>query len=91
MGRSPHCNLTVVDLRLDDGTGGQFLRVSLKQAIEIHAKVLKYRFGRLAPEMAREKALSCSASNDHEGHRVWLEVAEVAESLLRTVERERWS
>jgi hypothetical protein len=70
---------------------GQFLRVSLKQAIEIHAKVLKYRFGRLAPEMAREKALSCSASNDHEGHRVWLEVAEVAESLLRTVERERWS
>jgi hypothetical protein len=70
MGRSLHCNLTVADLWLDDGwvTGGQFLRVSLKQAIEIHAQVLKYRFGRLAPEMAREKALSCSASKDHEGH-----------------------
>jgi hypothetical protein len=65
------------------------LRVSLKQAIEIHAKVLKYRFAGRAPELAREKAQSCSASNDHEGHRVWLEVAEVAESLLRVAERER--
>jgi hypothetical protein len=60
------------------------LRVSLKQAIEIHAKVLKYRFGRLAPELAREKAERCSTSNDHEGHRVWLEVPEIAESLLRS-------
>jgi hypothetical protein len=65
------------------------LRVSLKQAIEIHAKVLKYRFGRRAPELAREEALRCSKSNDHEGHVVWLEVAEVAESFLRAVERER--
>jgi hypothetical protein len=55
------------------------LRVSLKQAIEIHAKVLKYRFGRRAPEKAR----TCSATNDHEGHHVWLEVADVAELLLR--------
>ena len=62
------------------------MRVSLKQAIEIDAKVLKYRFGWRAPEMAREKALSCSASKDHEGHRVWLEVAQVAESLLATVD-----
>jgi len=67
------------------------LRVSLKQAIEIHAKVLKYRFGRRAPELAREKAESCSKSNDHEGHRVWLEVAEIAESLLGPVGRERRS
>ena len=71
-------------LGLDDVrvTGEPSLRVSLKQAIEIHAKVLKYRFGRRAPELAREKAQSCSASNDREGRRVWLEVAEVAESLL---------
>jgi hypothetical protein len=65
--------------------------VSLKQAIEIHAKVLKYRFGRLAPELAREKAQNCSKSNDHEGHLVWLEVAEVAESLLRAAQREQHS
>jgi hypothetical protein len=62
------------------------LRVSLKQAIEIHAKVLKYRFGWRAAEMAREKALSCLASKDHEGHHVWLEVAQVAESLPATVD-----
>jgi hypothetical protein len=63
--------------------------VSLKQAIEIHAKVLKYRFGRHAPEQARERARQCSAAKDDEGHRVWLEVAQVAESFLRAVEREQ--
>jgi hypothetical protein len=67
------------------------MRVSLKQAIEIHAEVLKYRFGHRAPELAREKALHCSASNDHEGHSVWLKVAEVAEALLCAVEPERQS
>ena len=59
------------------------MRVSLEQAIVIHAKVLKYRFGRHAPESARAKAQSCAAANDHDGHRVWLKVAEAAESLLR--------
>jgi hypothetical protein len=49
----------------------------------IHAKVLKYRFGRRAPDLAREKAQSCSAADDHEGHRVWTKVAEAVESLLR--------
>ena len=67
------------------------MRVSLKQAIEIHAKALKYRFGHRAPELALEKALNCSASNDHEGNSVWLKVAEVAESLLRTGDLERQS
>jgi hypothetical protein len=59
------------------------LNVSLEQAIVIHAKVLKYRFGRHASESARAKAESCAAVNDLNGHRVWLEVAEAAESLLR--------
>jgi len=56
--------------------------VSLTQAIEIHARVLKYRFGKRAPMLAREKAQRCFASGDHEGHAVWLRVAAVAESLL---------
>jgi hypothetical protein len=72
-------------------TEGPCLRVSLKQAIEIHAGVLKYRFGHRAPELAREKAHHCLRSNDHDGHSVWMEVAEVAESLLRAVKRERQS
>lgn len=59
------------------------MKVSLNQAIEIHAKALKHRFGDRAPHLAREKAHSCSASNDHEGHLVWQKVADVAESLLR--------
>jgi hypothetical protein len=70
-------------------TGGSSLEVSLTQAIEIHAKALKYRFGRHAPEKARERARQCSAAEDDEGHRVWLEVAQVAESLLRAGEREQ--
>ena len=63
-------------------TGSPFLRISLKQAIEIHAKVLKYRFGHRAAEVARETAHRFLRSHDHEGHRVWMEVAEVAEALL---------
>ena len=62
---------------------GNLLRVSLEQAIVIHAKALKYRFGSHAPMSAREKAQSCAAANDHEGHRVWIWVAEAVELLFR--------
>ena len=57
-------------------------RVSLDQAIEIHAKALKHRFGVRAPLVAREKAHHCRSSGDHEGHAVWRKVAAVAEALL---------
>jgi hypothetical protein len=59
------------------------MNVSLDQAIEIHAKALRYRFGRQAPALAKEKAVNCSASGDHEGETVWLRVAAVAEALLQ--------
>ena len=52
------------------------MRVTLDQAIEIHAKTLKYRFGRRAPALANEKA-NC------EGHGVWRRVAAAAEALWR--------
>ena len=58
------------------------MNVSLDQAIEIHAKVLKYRSGTGAPRVARKIARECAASGDHEGHGVWQRVAEVAETLL---------
>jgi len=58
------------------------MRVSLDQAIEIHAKVLRYRFGKRAPSLARERAHHCLASGDHDGHSVWRRVAVVAEALL---------
>jgi hypothetical protein len=56
--------------------------VSLEQAIEIHAKVLKFRHKHLAPRVAREHARALKYWNDHEGHDVWLRVADVAERLL---------
>ncbi len=42
-------------------TGSSPLLVTLDQAIEIHPRALKYRHGRKAPELAREKADHCSA------------------------------
>jgi predicted nucleic acid-binding protein len=62
------------------------MEVSLQQAIEIHARVLKHRSGRHAPRKAREKAEALARAGDEEGHRVWLRVGEVAEALIREAE-----
>jgi hypothetical protein len=65
------------------GATGIEMDVSLEQAIEIHAKVLKFRHKHLAPRIAREHARDLKYWNDHDGHDVWLRVADVAESLLK--------
>ncbi len=59
------------------------MEVSLEQAIEIHARALNRRNGRSAPRKALEIANSYRAQGDHEGHRVWLRVGEIAEDLLK--------
>jgi hypothetical protein len=57
------------------------MNVSLIQAIEIHARALKYRFGDRAALLAEEKAHDCAARGDDEGRTVWLQVAAVAGKL----------
>jgi hypothetical protein len=57
------------------------MNVSLDQAIEIHARALKYRFGNRAALMARERAQHCAARDDDEGRAVWQRVADVAGML----------
>jgi hypothetical protein len=57
------------------------MNVTLNQAIEIHAKALKYRFGDRAALLAEEKAHHCAARGDDEGRVVWLRVAAVAGTL----------
>ena len=57
------------------------MNVSLNQAIEIHAKALKYRFGKRAVLAAEEKANHFAAQGDDEGRVVWLRVAAVAGTL----------
>jgi len=57
------------------------MNVSLDQAIEIHAKALKHRFGNRAPLLAEERARHCATQGDDEGCAVWLRVAAVAEIL----------
>jgi hypothetical protein len=57
------------------------MNVSLTQAIEIHAKALKHRFGNRAALLAEEKAHHCATQGDDEGRAVWLRVAAVAGML----------
>ena len=57
------------------------MNVSLDQAIEIHAKALKHRFGSRAALLAKEKAHHCAARGDDEGRSVWQRVAAVAGML----------
>jgi hypothetical protein len=57
------------------------MNVSLDQAIEIHAKALKHRYGERAPLLAEEKADHCAARGDDEGYAVWRRVAVIAEML----------
>jgi hypothetical protein len=63
------------------------MNVSLDQAIEIHAKVLKHRTGDRAPHLASEKASRCALAGDHHGHVIWSRVAVTAEALLTTAAR----
>ena len=55
---------------------GAGMNVSLEQAIEIYAGVLKRRHKHHAPHIAREHARTLKYWKDHEGHDVWLRVAE---------------
>jgi hypothetical protein len=57
------------------------MNVSLEQAIQIHAKALVSRHKHAAPAKAREHAGLLKANGDHEGHDVWLRVADAAEEL----------
>jgi hypothetical protein len=57
------------------------MNLSLDQAIEIHARALKYRFGHRASVLAKEKAHHCAARGDDEGRAVWQRVAAVVGML----------
>jgi hypothetical protein len=71
-----------VGQRLAGQLTGAGMNVSLEQAIEIYAEVLKRRHTHQAPRIAREHAMTLKYWKDHEGHDVWLRVAETAERLL---------
>lgn len=58
------------------------MQVSLDEAIEIHARVLKKRHRHRAAHEAREHAERLRRVNDHHGHQVWHRVADAAERLL---------
>jgi hypothetical protein len=57
------------------------MNVSLDQAIEIHARALRYRFGNRAALVAKEKAHHCAARGDDDGRAVWQRVATAAGML----------
>ena len=68
------------------GYGAEEMNISLDQAIEIHAEVLRRQHNRRAPDWAREWAVEMKSLGDHEGHAVWLRVAECAELLLSEIQ-----
>ena len=57
------------------------MEVSLDQAIDIHARVLKYWHGDRAPQEARARALECGTMGDIEGLHAWGKVARLCEAL----------
>jgi hypothetical protein len=57
------------------------MEVSLDQAIDIYAKVLKNWYGEGASHKARTEALACEAVGDTEGFSAWVRVAKVCEAL----------
>ena len=50
------------------------MSLSLRDAIEIHARALKKRAGRQAPNLARRRALDLREVGDSDGYEVWLMV-----------------
>jgi hypothetical protein len=56
------------------------MEVSLDQAIDTHARVLKYWYGDKAPQEARGKALECGTVGDFEGLQAWARVARLCEA-----------
>jgi hypothetical protein len=74
------------------GLGAQLvslMNVSLEEAIEIHARALSRRLQNDAPANARERAELLREKGDHEGHGIWLSVAEASERLLSEGEEPR--
>jgi hypothetical protein len=59
------------------------MEVSLEQAIEIHARVLKRVHGHRAPLNARSRAAELATAGDQEGHYIWMKVAHAAVEMLR--------
>lgn len=58
------------------------MEITLEQAIEIHARVLTFHSGRMAPTKALELAMQLKLAGDHEGHDVWQRVKLVTERFL---------
>jgi hypothetical protein len=56
------------------------MEVSLDQAIDIHASVLKYWYGDKASQEARGRALECGTVGDFEGLQAWARVARLCEA-----------
>jgi hypothetical protein len=62
--------------------------LSLRDAIEIHARALKKRAGRQAPNLARRRALDLREVGDSDGYDVWLMVETEILDLLATDDAE---
>ena len=58
------------------------MQISLNEAIDIHAQVLKIRQGEVAINSSKERAAQCKTAGDLEGEQVWLRVVAGVRYLL---------
>jgi len=56
--------------------------ITKEEAIEMYARFLVSRYERTAGKIAREKAGSLLRDGDLDGHKIWNDVADVADQLL---------
>jgi hypothetical protein len=65
------------------------MQISLDEAIDIHAKVQRARYGSGAAASSKRRAARCKCVGDLDGERVWLRVADALERCIETVESQR--
>ncbi len=53
------------------------MNITLDEAVEIYAKVLRHRYGPKAENYARERAASFKQRDDREGDQIWSQVADL--------------
>lgn len=53
--------------------------ITTDEAVEMYARFLMARHGRMASKLARDKAGSLQSKGDDGGHKIWNEVADVVD------------
>jgi len=65
------------------------MQISLDEAIDMHVKVQRARYGNAAAASSKRRAELCKIAGDFGGEVVWLRVAEAVERCVKKIEARR--